>query len=629
MIKSHFIQKLLFSLFFFSLFFLFLHPVGGDGDFYHHINAGKDIIINHRLQYTDTFTFTASGKEWINHSWLSGVFFYLLDNAFGFHSISIVVALIAVVTLILFIRWLKSYNLSNVIIFFLTLFVAAVLSTRWPSRPEIFTYPFFISLLFLDRLRTRNPFLIFFYPLIILFWANLYGGGVIVGDMLIIIFMCKQFLVDRWKFNKSQKMFYIVSFVSLILSLANGYGLKSLFYLYFIKDISKTQLEWYGAIKLLSDAPYAYLLKAQYSILIYFIYLVLLVILVTIRFRRAWKFPFEAFLSLSIFVPLFAFRQFPLASIISAPLLGLLLSHSTKPVINRVAIIAIASVAIASTIISIYINPPSFQQPTQYPSNLVSFMKNNNLKGNVLNDPQDGGFLSYYLYPTIHIYADTRDELYLGTNILGNYYNALAEGKIPQLLTKYKIDIVVGELSQGDAYEALFNSPNWVPVYIGGQYFVAIPRATAQKNHIAILNSIDPFSPTQAKKGDEVAAVNIYRNIALGKYALVDDQLRLAYALFSLKKYDETINALVKIQASQTPDNVLFNMSRDYLTGLAYLDKGDCDNAIKYFDKTNQGIKGIMLFTSSKTMPPLQERGYEYYNQHCVPTIQSLPAGTQ
>jgi hypothetical protein len=200
---------------------------------------------------------------------------------------------------------------------------------------------------------------------------------------------------------------------------------------------------------------------------------------------------------------------------------------------------------------------------------------------------------------------------------LTDYYKALAERKIPQLLKKYNIDIVVGDLSQGDAYRDLFYSSAWAPVYIGGHYFVAIPRERAKENIIPILDLIDPFSNSQAKVGREADALKFYMEQSQSKDATVDDKLRYAYALFYLKKYDDTINILTKIKASQAPGNVLFNMGKDYLIALSYSKKGDCSDFKNYLDITNQGIKGVMFLTPWKSMPSPVKSGYLLYTENC------------
>lgn len=610
------LSKLLVFGFFVFIFVLFLHPVGGDGDFYHHLNAGKDIVTTLSLPSKDTYTFTARGKEWVNYSWLSGVLLYLIDDTLGSLGISVFVALVAVITLVLFAMWLKSYELSNYVAASLTLLLAAVLRIRWPSRPEIFVYPFVICLFLVDRMKNKKPILVFLFPMVIFLWANLYGGSVLVGDFIIVLLAARQFVADRFKLLPSRKFFYIAALISLPLSLTIGYGYKSLFYLYFIKDIGQTEMEWFGIFRILSGAPYAYMLTFQYRLVIYFLYVGLLITLMAINFKRIRAISLEALLALSILAPCFAFRQLGLGAILTAPFLGLLASGHNKS--GKISRMMVFGVAVFAVFVSLWLIQPSWRQPDQYPMGLVAFLKQYKLGGNILNHPQDGGFLSYYLYPDVHIYADTRDELYLGTKVLEDYYQAIAEKKVTRLMKGYRIDIVVGDVSQGDAFRELFYSSDWAPVYLGGRFFIAIPRSIARERGVPTLDFIDPYSSSQAKQGHEEEALAFYQNLTQRQNASVDDRLRYGYALFAVKQYDKVIDVLTKIRAPQRPGNVLFNMGRDYLIALSYLNKEDCVKAREYLDKTNQGIRGVMLFTPSKKMPSPVERGYQYYNEKCL-----------
>lgn len=616
--KFYIFQKLVYLFLYFFLFFLFLHPVGGDGDYYHHLTAGKYIVTHHAFPFDDSFTFTTPGKDWINHSWLGGVTFYLLDSTFGPLGVSVFVSLVAVLTLLLLTSLLKSYRLPNSVTFPIVILSAAVLSTRWPSRPEIFAYPLVISILLIERLRERKPKLVLFYPLIILLWANLYGVSVLVGVILLAALMVRRFLADRFKILRSQWFFYISGIISLPLSLLNGYGVKSLFYIYYIREIGQKEMEWYGALKILTNAPYVYMLSFQYRFLIYLLFFGLIAVLAVINFKKLKNIPLETLLALSIFTPLFAFRQFPLAGVLSAPFLGLgflaLINTPFKKIAN-VSLFVIAGFAVA---IAIWVNPPHIVSPGDYPAGLVPFIKNHSLQGNALNHPQDGGYLSYRLYPNIKIFADTRDELYLGTTIMEDYFGAIAEKRVLQVLEKYKVDIVIGDLSQGDAFKALFYSDTWAPVYIGGHYFVAVPRNIAQEKQIQTLDFLDPFSFSQAKEGREEEVLAFYEKLLKEDRATNDDKLAYSHALYSTKQYAKAIEILTGMKNSFGVRNVLFDMGKDYLTALSYLNLGNCTKAKEFLDKTNQGIKGAMLLTPSKKMPSPVARGYQIYNQTCT-----------
>lgn len=620
-------RGLFLGIFFILLGALFLHPVGGDGDYYHHLNAGKDILATHHLPHLDTYTFTANGKEWVGHSWLSSVTFYLLDITIGPLGTSVFVAALAVLTLLLLYSWLKGYNFSNSVVLPLVLLAAGVFSLRWPSRPEILVYPFFLTLFLIEQARERYPRLVYLSPVVIFAWTNFYGAGVIVGVSLLCLFVAKQFILDRFTVARAQVSFYVTSVVAIVLSCLNGYGFKSLFYLFYIHEMTKTEMEWYGVIKLFSNASYSYMLSVQYHILIYFLIVGFFATLVIKARKKIIQFKFEAILAVGILVPLYAFRQFALACIVIMPLVASLimaLSEQTRRTFLRL-LLGLASFSI---LISLYLDFPRFARPEGYPADLISFIQEHGLKGNILNQPQDGGYLSYNLYPDGKVYADTRDELYKGTTVYQDFYQSMGEMKLENLLGKYDVDIIVGDLSLGPVFQPLFNSEDWKPVYLRGRYFVALPTDVVKEKGLEPLSYADPYLPSATKKGFEEEALQRYGEKAKDDKASVDDKLRYAYVLFFQKKYPEALDELKGIESSRNPRNVLFNMGKDYLTAMVYLNKKDCFHADEYLSEMNQGIKSIMLFTPSKKLPPLEERGRKIFKNSCGSAIDNFRQGS-
>src|SRR5512139_2129203 len=53
-------------------------------DFYWHLKLGQVIFETRSIPRTDIFSFTASGKAFVNQSWLADVLFYWIYNVGGF-----------------------------------------------------------------------------------------------------------------------------------------------------------------------------------------------------------------------------------------------------------------------------------------------------------------------------------------------------------------------------------------------------------------------------------------------------------------------------------------------------------------------------------------------------------------
>ncbi|MCH8157697.1 MAG: hypothetical protein IID18_08110, partial [Nitrospinae bacterium] len=54
-----------------------------DTDLWGHLKFGQETWETGSIQKTDHYSYTAQGLPWINHEWLTEVFFYLLFLGFG------------------------------------------------------------------------------------------------------------------------------------------------------------------------------------------------------------------------------------------------------------------------------------------------------------------------------------------------------------------------------------------------------------------------------------------------------------------------------------------------------------------------------------------------------------------
>jgi hypothetical protein len=616
------INKTIFFIFFLLVFLFFLRPFEGTGDFYHHVNTGRYIVETHQLPNLDTFSHTANNLPWVAHSWLSGLIFYLILQNFGEFAISIFGALLAVFTFVIFYLLLRSYKASKIASIITTALTAVMVSTRWPQRPEIFTYPLVICILLVDVKRRQYPKISLLFPLLLLLWANLYGSGVLFGLGLIALLIGKQFLIDKFRITKDNRFFYILSLISFPLSLINGYGLKTILYFYyFIPKVSIYEGEWAGIIRILDVMPVSQLLSQQYYILIYILYLILFLILVLCSLKILKQNWFPALLALSVFIPFFAFRQLPLAAILSGILLSISLTYQIeKRILFILGIFSILAFTIFA--ISIWINPPFrfTSSPNIALKEMIAFIENNNLLGNAFNQGHFGGYLTYKLYPKVLVFFDTRDELYVDTPALKDLYDVYNKnGSVIPLLKKYQVDLVIADyLTDGFSYEDLFYSLDWSIVYLNDRYFIAVPAKIAKQKNLQIIDGPDPFSPTAAKPGEEQKASEFYRNLLAKNPDSLNNKLFLASTLLSLDQFDETVDIIknLKIDLYSVTGGIMEH-DRDNLLAQAYLGKNDCQNTKIYLDKADGFTRPVFIFKPQNKIVSKSNKIWAYYYLIC------------
>lgn len=531
--------------------------------------------------------------------------------------INILIAGLAVLTFSLLYKLLRLYNIPNHIIYLTLATAAPSISIRWPNRPELFTFPFVVTILIISKLRHRYPKLAFLYPPIFFLWANLYGSSIIFGFVLLFFFFGKQLVEDNFKLKASRNYFYLNLLFSVVFSFFNGYEWRTVFYLFFIPKIAHNQSEWAGLFKNL-QGNIDYVLFFQYWLLIYLLFLGLVVFIVALAGKNIRNHLSESLLALFIFIPFVTFRHVVLGVLCSLPLVAILLNllEGSK---RKAAITVCIIVLISTSAISLWVNPRGFgQEDDPYSPLMINFLKEHKLDGRAFNNQQIGGFLTYHLYPDILVYTDTRDDLYLQTPILTNFYDTLASGKnVLSLLEKYNIDLVIADLADGIAYRELFYSKEWAPVFLQKHYVIFVSQALAEGKKLLSLDAIDPFSASFSKEDQQNRATEQYHHLLSQDPTSFYNKLRLAASLFASKDNDQAILIANDTKFGNTPKASIFKAFLDYLLAQIYFAKLDCHRTKIYFEKTRADITHKFIFTPWKTLYSPLDKGYAFYNLVC------------
>ena len=166
-----------------------------DGDVSWNIAAGQWMIVHGKVPFTDPFSFSAAGKPWVAHEWLSEVLMGAAYNLAGFTGISaLVVTALSALMFVLWSelsRWLQPAVTSAILV--------AITVTAIPfllARPMVLTWPllaFWTSQLMRSRERGTAP------PLwlagVMLLWVNLHASFA-VGLLLLPLFALEA-LIDE------------------------------------------------------------------------------------------------------------------------------------------------------------------------------------------------------------------------------------------------------------------------------------------------------------------------------------------------------------------------------------------------------------------------------------------------
>ncbi len=176
-----------------------------DPDIWWHLKTGEVIVTQQTIPRTDPFTYTAEGRPWVTHEWLTEVILYSVHRAGGVNLLLALKALLVLAALGLgaWAALVGDRPRDRLAPTALGLLLAApLLATRAFARPHLFTAVLLAATLLLLRLesatgspRPRRRYRLALIPLFIL-WANLHSGFVL-GLALVALYWIGEAFGDR------------------------------------------------------------------------------------------------------------------------------------------------------------------------------------------------------------------------------------------------------------------------------------------------------------------------------------------------------------------------------------------------------------------------------------------------
>lgn len=436
--------------FFLIIIFIFLSPQIITHDFWHHLKVGEYTYNNLSPLSKDIFSYTAYGKDWVAHSWLTEFLFYFFYKIGGLKADLLFGFSLIIITLYLLYYFLIEINKNRFISFSLTLFSFIVTFKLWILRPHLFSFLFYLLFLFIFyQFKYKNKIkVIYLYPLIIVIWCNLHAGF-IIGIVTVLIFIGGEF-IER-KFNKNRilllndsqlKKLILVLFLMLLASLINPQSYKIFGYIFsYLHETSiyKSVIdEWKPPT--FESFPYLG------------IYLILLISFLAISSKKL-EVPLFLLLIFMTYFGLTAMRNIPFFILTATPIMSYLiigirednLKLFLKFIIVLLLFIIFSNLSISNiknvklTFDDYYLND------SRYPYNAVKFIKENHIKGKMFNSYRWGGYLIWTLWPDYQVFIDGRTDLY-GWDIYPDYAEVyFFRPNWKSILEKWGIDFILIE----------------------------------------------------------------------------------------------------------------------------------------------------------------------------------------
>ena len=462
------ILGLSFYLFFIALFNRSL----ADYDLWGYLSFGRVFWEEGFFPYQDVFAYTPTKQLWVYHEWLTGVVFFELIKYLGPASLQLLRYILAILTIYLI--YSTALKRGSTLFYVIITLISSILLISFgyvPVRAQIFTFFFFILTLYIleSSKKTGDGTILRWLPLIQIVWCNFHGGFV-AGLGLIFLYALGEGL-ERKKIAVSYiKWGIIASFATLI----NPYGIK--YWTYTIQAISMPRpeiTEWYSVVTALKSNVHIYPVS---------LFLIMSLIILSVLFVRQKK-DITGLLVIAVVIYLGSVH------IRHGVLLGLVFGAYMPSYLSEYAhewnakhcsfmrLYCFLPVILSALLISayFYFYPvkhiayiPSFSffaSSDDYPKGAISWMKTNNIKGNILPHFEWGEYLIWLCYPDCRVAMDGRYETVYKDNVHREYFDFLyGREKWDIFLKKYPHDIVLLKVGT-KTHSLMINDKNWSVVY--------------------------------------------------------------------------------------------------------------------------------------------------------------------
>ena len=223
-----------------------------DPDFWWHLRIGRWMVDNGRLPSHDLFTFTVPGHVWTDHEYLTEVLMWLIYSATGALGLSVAFGLVTWSGFWLMYRRVRR---QPFVIVGLGLALAAVAGAPiWGPRAQMITFALTcLELYWIDGYLSGRSRALYFFPLVMVLWANLHGGWVIGFAWLGAALLAE---LIGWVWNPSNpahrahvRFLAIVTGASLVAVLATPHGFSLYLYpLLTVGSVAQEKLivEWFS-----------------------------------------------------------------------------------------------------------------------------------------------------------------------------------------------------------------------------------------------------------------------------------------------------------------------------------------------------------------------------------------------
>lgn len=487
MIKNNTKHAIFYLFIFVFCFALCLTNYQIDYDIFSRLIMGKHVAQTGAVMFNDIVSYTPV-HIWYDHEWLSSTIVYFVLYSFGSLGLFVFKVILCFLTVFLIGKNINFITNSNDVKPFYTVCISIILYSIGLFsffRCQDFTsvlIPLIIYLL--EKIRYNyNTTVIYFIPLLMLFWLNTHGAS-LYGLLLIFLYGLGEFLN-----KKPYKKYFILLIPCILVYFINPWGFNFIKFMFSAVFVDRHWIgEWQSPFTMEINAVIEYIITLAVVIttLVYGSYKskkqlgaldftkVLVIIVFTIFSLKYIKHTRAFYIVFLIYL----YNDFLLVfnKILSK------LNIRKKLILNSLLYVT----CFFFICYSFLNNPVLFVAQgdiiSKFPVRPLEFISKNNIKGKILTQYSDGGYIAYKYYPDLKIYMDGRQEQVYDYEILDDlmkflFYSRKDSNKV---LEKYPPDIILLN-NYWQANEYLTYQNYYKKVYDDGEFSVYL-SPSVQKN---------------------------------------------------------------------------------------------------------------------------------------------------
>jgi hypothetical protein len=432
-----------------------------DTDLGWHLRNGQYLLSHWQLPTCDSYSFTAAGSAWIDHSWLSEVLYYCALRIFGLRGVFLLF-LFAVTAFLLTVFFVTLKRASDPLSAgVLTIFGGLLAMVGFTPRAQNFGWLCFagvFAILLRFRDSRRGP--LWLIPIIFGLWINCHASWPFGLAVFAIIFASGIIQRDLgrmsaapWSGSEKKKLTITLA-ASVFVLFVNPFGYRLVLYPF---DLALRQAvnvslggEWASVD--FNDPRGIYVLIALAA-----------VFTLALMPRRPWRIDDVLLTAFALICGLKHIRFLMVTGIVLPPILARQfppLSTYDPSRERRLLNFAIVAVVIAVLIAGFPSNQYLEAEFDQFfPANAVRYLATHPQQGNLLNQYEWGGYLEWKL-PDVKTFIDSRTDIFEYRGVLRDYVAISTFNHTQELLDRYKIGYVFYPANSPLSY-FLSKDPGW------------------------------------------------------------------------------------------------------------------------------------------------------------------------